>query len=146
MSEPSVDPALLSLLCEQHRGVLAALKRDGRPQLSVVAYHADAGTGLVRISTRAPLAKTANLRRDPRVSLQAMSRDMWAYVVAEGAAELGAVAADPHDDVVNELVEHYRLLNGDHPDWDEFRAAMVDEERLIVRFTVANTYGIPPRG
>ncbi len=136
--------ALLALLASRRRGVLATLKRDGRPQLSTVSFHADAGTGLVRISTRAPLAKTANLRRDPRVSLHAASDDHWAYVVAEGDAELGPVAEHPHDAVVDELVEHYRALNSEHPDWDEFRAAMVAEERLVVRFVARHCYGLPP--
>ena len=132
----------LDLLAAQHRGILATLKRDGRPQLSNVAFHLDAGTGLVRVSTRDPLAKTRNLRRDPRVSLHATSRDMRSYAVVEGTADLTAVAADAHDDVVEELVEHYRAINGDHPDWDEFRAAMVAEQRVLVRFTIEHTYGL----
>jgi PPOX class probable F420-dependent enzyme len=136
------DAALAALLVQARRGVLATLKRDGRPQLSTVSYHADPGSLLVRISTRSPLAKTANLRRDPRVSLHAASADQWSYVVAEAVADVGPVARDPHDDVVDELVEHYRTLNGEHPDWDEFRTAMVDEQRLIVRFTPARLYGL----
>jgi PPOX class probable F420-dependent enzyme len=134
------DPQL-SLLAELRRGVLVTIKRDGRPQLSNVSYHLDATTRVVRVSTRSPLAKTANLRRDPRVSLHATTSTMRAYVVAEGTAELGPVAADPHDPVVDELVEYYRALNGEHPDWDEYRTAMVTEERLVVRFTVDRTYG-----
>jgi PPOX class probable F420-dependent enzyme len=137
-----VTPEHLALLVAQHRGVLVTLKRDGRPQLSNVAYHLDDGTRLVRVSTRDPLAKTRNLRRDPRVSLHVTSPDMRSYVVAEGTAELSAVAADPHDDVVEELVEHYRAINGEHPDWEEFRAAMVAEQRVLVRFTVEHTYGL----
>ena len=73
------DPAHLALLADLHRGVLATLRRDGRPQLSNVAYHAVASTGLVRVSTRDPLAKTRNLRRDPRVSLHVTTSDMRAY-------------------------------------------------------------------
>ena len=141
--EPNAQLALLGRL---RRGILTTLKRDGRPQLSVVSYHCDPATGLVRISTRAPLAKTANLRRDPRVSLLATTEHMRPYVVAEGAAELGPVAQQPDDAVVDELVEHYRTLNGEHPDWAEFRAAMVSDQRLVLRFTVAHTYGMPPLG
>jgi PPOX class probable F420-dependent enzyme len=139
--EPNAQLALLGRL---RRGILTTLKRDGRPQLSVVSYHCDPATGLVRISTRAPLAKTANLRRDPRISLLATTEQMRPYVVAEGDAELGAIAQRPDDEVVDELVEHYRALNGEHPDWDEFRAAMVAEQRLVVRFVATRTYGMPP--
>ena len=134
------DPAL-QLLARLRRGVLTTLKRNGRPQLSVVSYHYDPSTGAVRISTRDPLAKTANARRDPRVSLMATTEQMWPYVVAEGDADVGPVAQRPDDAVVEELVEHYRTLNGEHPDWDEFRQAMVTEQRLVLRFTVSRTYG-----
>jgi PPOX class probable F420-dependent enzyme len=133
---------LADLLRGARRGVLATLKRDGRPQLSTVSYHVGPASLLVRISTRGPLAKTANLRRDPRVSLHASSPDGWSYVVAEGRAQLGAVASDPHDGTVDELVEHYRSLNGEHPDWDEFRQAMVDEERLVLSFVPERLYGL----
>jgi PPOX class probable F420-dependent enzyme len=146
MTPDTDDADLADLLCGARRGVLATLKRDGRPQLSTVSYHADPATRLVRISTRSPLAKTANLRRDARVSLHASSSTMWSYVVAEGVAEVGAVAGDPLDAVVEELVEHYRALNGEHPDWEEFRAAMVAEERLIVRFVPQRLYGLVRQG
>ncbi len=140
------DAALADLLVRGRRGILATIKRDGRPQLSTVSYHADPATRLVRVSTRSPLAKTANLRRDARVSLHASSPDLWSYVVAEGVADVGPVASDPHDPVVEELVEHYRALSGEHPDWAEFRAAMVDEQRLIVRFVPDRLYGLVREG
>ncbi|WP_426564126.1 PPOX class F420-dependent oxidoreductase [Angustibacter sp. McL0619] len=140
MDQPN---AQLALLAQLRRGVLTTLKRDGRAQLSVVSYHCDPATALVRISTRSPLAKTANARRDPRVSLLATTEHLRPYVVAEGDAEVGPVAQQPDDAVVEELVEHYRTLNGEHPDWAEFRAAMVAEQRLVLRFTVTRTYGLP---
>ena len=142
MTSDPVPAPLADLLRGARRGVLATLKRDGRPQLSTVSYHVDPDTLLVRVSTRGPLAKTANLRRDPRLSLHVSSADGWSYVVAEGVGELGPVAAESHDGVVDELVEHYRALNGEHPDWDEFRAAMVDEERLVLRFVPERLYGL----
>lgn len=143
-STPAVPlPApLADLLRGARRGVLATLKNDGRPQLSTVSYHVDPQSLLVRVSTRSPLAKTANLRRDPRLSLHASSADGWSYVVAEGLAQLGAVASGPHDATVDELVEHYRALNGEHPDWDEFRQAMVDEQRLVLSFVPERLYGL----
>ena len=74
------------------------------------------------------------MRRDPRVSLYVPGDNFWQYVVIEGTAELTAVAADPHDDTVDQLVAYYRAGNGEHPDWDEYRAAMVADGRLIVAF------------
>jgi len=122
-------------------GVLATIKRDGRPQLSNVTYAFDPATSLVRVSVTDGRAKTANLRRDPRVSLHVSSRDMWSYVVVEGTARLSAVAAAPDDDVVDQLVDQYRAAAGEHPDWAEFRAAMVADRRVLLSFTVEHSYG-----
>src|SRR5690348_14472767 len=126
-------------------GTLATIKRDGRPQLSDISFTADRAGRVIRISTRSPLAKTHNLRRDPRASLHVTGPGGGGYVVAEADVELSAVAAGPHDAVVEELVEVYRLVQSkDHPDWDEYRAAMVAEERLILRLTVTRLYGWLP--
>lgn len=134
------DDGLLDLLHNAHGGVLAALRRDGRPQLSNVSYtHAD---GMVRISTVEPSAKVANLRRDPRASLHVSSPDFWSYVVADGVAELSPVAADPHDATVEELVDVYRAIQGEHPDWTEYREVMVQDRRLVVRLSVDRLYGL----
>jgi PPOX class probable F420-dependent enzyme len=129
------------LLFSQHVGVLATLKRDGRPQLSTVNFTADPATSVIRCSITNDRAKTRNLRRDPRVSLHVSRPDMGAYVVAEGIADLSQVAADPHDAAVDELVEVYRVIRGEHPNWDEFRAAMVAEQRLVLRIPVERSYG-----
>lgn len=125
-------------------GALVTLKQDGRPQLSNVMY----GTheGLLRISVTTDRAKTANLRRDPRASLYVSRPDGWAYVVLEGDAELSDVAAAVDDAVVDELVEMYRSLQGEHPDWNEFRRAMVDERRLVLRLRPNHAYGMWPEG
>lgn len=126
-------------------GTLATIKKDGRPQLSDISFTADPATRVVRISTRSPLAKTHNLRRDPRASLHVLGPGGHGYAVAEADAELSAVAAGPHDAVVEELIEVYRLVQRkDHPDWDDYRAAMVREERLILRLTVTRLYGWLP--
>lgn len=129
------EPAFLE---ERHRGVLATVKRDGRPQLSNVAYLCVDGT--VRISTREGLAKVANVRRDPRVSLHVTTPEFRPYVVAEGAASVGPVAAEPGDETVEELVEIYRAIAGEHPDWDDFRRSMVTDRRLVLRFPVDRVY------
>lgn len=135
-----MEDRLRTLLSDTHVGVLTTIKRDGRPQLSNVGY-VFAG-GVVRISVTDGRAKTANLRRDPRASFYATASGFRSYVVAEGVAELTPVAKDPHDATVDELVDVYRSISGDHPDWDEFRAAMVDERRLVVRIPVDRVYGM----
>lgn len=122
------------------RGVLATVKADGRPQLSNIMF--GIGTdGIVRISVTATRAKTANIRRDPRVSLHVTAADFWSYVVIEGFAELTPVATDPGDATVDELVELYRTLQGEHPDWAEYRAAMLADQRLVVRLEATRAYG-----
>jgi PPOX class probable F420-dependent enzyme len=138
--------ALTDLVASRRLGVLATLKRDGRPQLSTVVYSFDRDAGLIRISVTDGRAKTANLRRDPRASFHVGSEDGWAYAVAEGRAELTAVAERPDDPTVEELVGLYRAVQGEHPDWDDFRRAMVAERRLVVRLHVDRLYGMPPRG
>ncbi len=135
------EGSLLDLLREQRTGALVTLKRDGRPQLSNVAFTYDPATRLIRISVTDDRAKTRNLRRDPRASFYVTSGDHYSYLVAEGDAELTPVAADPHDATADELVEVYRAIQGEHPDWEEFRAAMVAERRLVVRLRAERGYG-----
>ncbi|MGW0770191.1 PPOX class F420-dependent oxidoreductase [Streptomyces sp. NPDC002676] len=143
MSQDPTQDTLLKLLSEGHGGVLVTLKRDGRPQLSNVghAYYPD--ERIIRVSVTDDRAKTRNLRRDPRASYHVTSADRWAYTVAEGTAELSAVAEDPYDDTVEELVRLYRDILGEHPDWDEFRAAMVRDRRLVLSLHVERAYGVP---
>ncbi|GAA1798188.1 PPOX class F420-dependent oxidoreductase [Actinomadura chokoriensis] len=135
------DAALVALLKDRDLGVLATLKRDGRPQLSNINYHFDEDRRLVRISVTADRAKTRNLARDPRASLHVSAPDGWSWAVAEGTAELSAVAADPHDATVEELVGVYRDIRGEHPDWDDYRRAMVADGRVVVRLHVERLYG-----
>ena len=136
------DNDLETLLRDSHRGVLVTLKRDGRPQLSNVSHTYDPATRLVRVSITADRVKARNLARDPRASYHVTSADFWSYTVADGTAELTPVAAHPHDATVAELVDVYRTIAGEHPDWDEFRAAMVAERRLVVRLHVEHLYGV----
>jgi PPOX class probable F420-dependent enzyme len=138
--------ALTDLIAGRWMGVLATLKRDGRPQLSTVVYSFDRDRQLIRVSVTDDRAKTANLRRDPRASFHVSSEDGWAYAVAEARAELTPVATDPSDPTVEELVDLYRSMRGEHPDWDDYRRAMVGERRLVLRLHVERIYGMPPRG
>ena len=138
------DDKLLALIADSSLGVLATIKRDGRPQLSHVTYHLDPQRLTVEMSITESRAKTRNLRRDPRASLLVSSDDGWAYAVAEGDAVLSAAAADPDDDTVEALVGLYRRIAGEHPDWDDYRRAMVTERRLLLRLPVTHLYGMPP--
>ena len=137
----STDDRMLAFVAEQHWGVLATVKRDGRPQLSNVGYAYDSGQQLFRVSVTDSRAKTRNLRADPRVTLHVASKDFWTWVAVEGTAELTPVAADPRDDTVEELITYYRGINGEHENWDEYRAAMIADRRLVVRFRPEHTYG-----
>lgn len=137
-----MEHRLLPLLVGGRTGVLATIKRDGRPQLANVGYVYDEDTRVIRVSVPSHTAKVRNLHRDPRASFHVTTEDQWKYVVAEGVAELTAVAADPRDDTVNELVEIYRTLAGEHPDWDEFRAAMITERRVVLHLAVERVYGM----
>ncbi|MGC4790781.1 PPOX class F420-dependent oxidoreductase [Micromonospora sp. DT178] len=145
MTDDETQRALTELIAGHRLGVLATLKRDGRPQLSTVIYAFDSTSALIRVSVTDGRAKTANLRRDPRASFHVGSDDGWAYAVAEGRAELTPVAADPDDATVTELVDLYRAIQGEHPDWADYRRAMVAEGRLVLRLHVERLYGLPPR-
>ena len=137
----SADDRMLAFVAEHRFGVLATIKSDGRPQLSNVGYAYDAEASLIRVSVTADRAKTRNLQADPRVTLHVASKDFWTWVAVEGTAELTAVATDPHDATVDELVTYYRGISGEHENWDEYRSAMVSDRRLVVRFTPEHTYG-----
>ena len=126
------------------RCVLVTLRADGRPQSSNVFQWTDED-GVVRASITDDRAKTRNLRRDPRVSLHVTAEDFWSYVVLEGEATLTPVAADPHDATVEGLVAYYRASVGEHPDWDEYRAAMVADRRLLLEVRPSRAYGMLPR-
>ena len=138
------DPRMLAFVADNKWGVLAAIKRDGRPHLSNVGYAYDPQQQLFRVSVTDGRVKTRLLEADPRVTLHVASKDFWTWVAIEGTAELTPVAADPHDATVEELVTYYRGVNGEHPDWDEYRTAMVADRRLVVRFTPEHVYGQLP--
>jgi PPOX class probable F420-dependent enzyme len=144
MTRQVFDDKLLALIADNALGVLATIKRDGRPQLSNVTYHFDTRALAIEISITEPRAKTRNLRRDPRASLLVSSDDGWSYAVAEGDAVLSPPALSPDDDTVESLVNLYRKIAGEHPDWDDYRQAMVIDRRVLLRLPISHLYGMPP--
>jgi PPOX class probable F420-dependent enzyme len=127
----------------RHQSVLTTIKRDGKPQLSNV-LHAVGEDGVIRVSTTADRAKYVNLRRTPWAALHVDGENFWSYAVIEGDVELSDVAAAPEDATVEELVALYRSLQGEHDDWDDYRAAMVTERRVVVRIRPNHAYGALP--
>jgi PPOX class probable F420-dependent enzyme len=123
------------------QSVLVTLRDDGRPQLSNVLHRVDEA-GTVTVSVTADRAKYKNLRKRPWAALHVTREDFWAYAVLEGDVELSPVAAAPDDAVVEALVEHYRALAGEHPDWDDYRRAQVSEGRALVRLRPTRAYGL----
>jgi PPOX class probable F420-dependent enzyme len=145
MTRQVFDDKLLALIGGNSLGVLATIKQDGRPQLSNVSYHFDAREVAIQVSITEPRAKTRNLRRDPRASIHVSSDDGWAYAVAEGNALLTPPAVTPDDDTVEGLIALYRNISGkEHPDWDDYRQAMVADRRVLMTLPVSHLYGMPP--
>ena len=135
------DPALLALFAELRGGSLITLRRDGRPQASIVIHVWDPDRRAVRISVTDDRAKTRNLRRDPRASYHVVAPDLSAWAVGDGFAELTPPAADPHDETVEALVDLYRRQAGEHPDWAEYRASMVADRRVVLTLAFEHVYG-----
>jgi PPOX class probable F420-dependent enzyme len=136
--------AALDFVRQHRNGVLVTQKRDGRPQLSNVIYAVDPA-GTVRVSVTADRAKAKNLARTPVASLHVTRDDFYAYAVLEADAELSPVAQAPDDATVDELVDLYKAMIGEHDDWAEYRAAMVRDQRLVVRLTPTHAYGMLPQ-
>jgi PPOX class probable F420-dependent enzyme len=131
----------LSFVTARRQGVVVTIRGNGRPQLSNILY-VPGDDGVLRISITDSRAKTANIRRDPRVSLYVLGDNFFQYVVLECTAELTPVASDPHDDTVEQLVAYYKAGQGEHDNWDEYRAAMVADKRLILRLHPERAYGM----
>jgi PPOX class probable F420-dependent enzyme len=136
--------ALLGFARKRHHGILLTVRGDGAPQASPVTCGVD-GDGRIVVSTYPHRAKTRNLRRDPRASIVVLSDDFnGAWVQIDGAAEVLDV---PYS--IEPLVDYYRAIAGEHPDWDEYRTAMARQEKSIVRITPTRwgpvaTGGFPP--
>ena len=135
----------LAFVTARSQGVVVTIRENGRPQLSNIFY-VPGDDGTLRVSITDTRAKTANIRRDPRVSLYVLGDNFFQYLVLECQASLTPVAADPHDDTVDQLVAYYQAGQGEHPDWEEYRAAMVADQRLILTLRPERAYGMvaPP--
>lgn len=121
--------------------MLVTIRANGRPQLSNVGLVVS-GDGLIRISITADRAKYKNLLREPWAALHVARDDFFAYSVIEAGAELSPIASQPDDEVVDELVAIYRAVAGEHHDWDDFRRAMVNERRVVLRLAPTRAYGM----
>jgi PPOX class probable F420-dependent enzyme len=120
----------ISFVRGNSHAVLSTVRRDGTPQLSPVTVGADP-EGRVIISSRQTAIKTKNLRRDPRAYLAVFSDQFYGpWVQISGPAEIVDLP-----DAMDILVEYYRSISGEHPDWDEYRAAMVRDQRCVLRIT-----------
>ena len=121
-------PTALTFLRDHSHAILATTRADGRPQLSPIVASVDAD-GQIAISSRETAVKVRNLRRDPFASLCVVSDGFYGeWVQLEGPAEIVSLP-----DAMDHLVEYYRSLSGEHPDWDDYRAAMVRDQRVIIR-------------
>ena len=136
--------ALLEFLRPRHRAVLVTRRASGGPQLSPVTCGVDA-EGRIVVSIYPQRAKVANARRDPAVSLCVLS-DEWddAWVQLDGEAEVLDLP-----EALEPLVEYFRGISGEHPDWEEYRAAMVRQGKSLLRITITGwgpiaTGGFPP--
>jgi len=113
-----------------HRGILLTHRSDGGPQMSPIVAGVDSD-GYVVVSSRETAYKVKNLRRDPRASVCMFTDGFYGqWVQIDGAAEVFSLP-----EAMDALINYYRLLSGEHPDWDEYRAAMHEERRVLIRIS-----------
>jgi PPOX class probable F420-dependent enzyme len=130
----------LALVSVQRLGVLVTLRASGRPQTSNVVYAVRGQQ--IRVSLTEDRAKTRNLRRDPRATLHVSTPDLSAWAALDAAATLSPVTMTAGDETGRALAELYVDIAGtEHPDWDEFHRAMVEERRLLLTLSVVHGYG-----
>lgn len=143
------DPSHLEVIAEQREGVLATIRKNGRPQLSNILYAWDAEGNVARISTTADRAKARNLMRDPRAALYVPGTHFWTYIVADADAEIIGPTTTPGDAAGQELLTVHSTFY-DNLDRDRFFQEMVDNRRLVIHLSVTHTYGLvmqtPPGG
>ena len=124
----------------RRNGTLITLRRDGRAQSSDISYAVMGDT--IKVSVTHDRAKTRNIARDGRVILHISDPGAYSYLSINAVAELSAVAAAPDDSAADELVEVYKVIAGEHDDWDEYRGAMVADERCVIRLTPQSVTGM----
>jgi PPOX class probable F420-dependent enzyme len=123
-----------------HHGILITLRKDGRSQSSDIAYAMIEGKFC--ISATIERAKTKNLLRDNRAVLHITSPDSWSYISFDGVAEITETAEEPNDQVCNELAALFVAVQGkQHPNWDEFNEAMINDKRIVIRFVPQSAVG-----
>jgi PPOX class probable F420-dependent enzyme len=121
----------LGFIRSNHRAVLATLRKDGSPQLTPITVSVD-GEGMVVVSSRQTAAKVLNLRRDPRAWLTVMNDGFFGeFVQVEGPVTIVELP-----DAMDGLIEYYRSVSGEHPDWDDYREAMVRDKRVLIKVEV----------
>lgn len=137
--------ALLEFLRPRHKGILVTTRANGRPQMSPLTCGVDP-QGRIVISTYPERAKTRNLKRNPQASICVVS-DEWngPWVQVDGNAEVLDMP-----EALDGLVEYFRCISGEHPDWDEYRQAMVKQDKSLIRINIESwgpiaTGGFPPR-
>ena len=122
--------AARSFVEDNHQAVLATRRADGSPQLSPVTVATD-DEGRFVVSSREPAYKVRNLRRDPAASLCVIPDGFYGeWIQVDGTAEIVALP-----EAMDLLVDYYRRVSGEHPDWDDYRAAMERDRRVIIRIT-----------
>ena len=125
---------------QQKHAVLITLRKDGRAQSSDIVYVVQDGSFVISLTDSR--AKTKNMIRDPRVVLHITEPDSWSYVSFDGTVALSSVTTAVDDATNNDLVSYYEAVAGEpHPDWGEYRQAMVDEGRLLATMTPASVVG-----
>jgi len=134
----------LDFIRDKRQGIIITEKSDGRPQSSNIAFYVG-DDDVIRISVTDSRAKTKNMRRTGRASLHVNRDDFWAYAVLEADVEITPVAAAPNDATVDELVEYFRAVAGEHDDWDDYRRAMVAEGRVVLKLQPTHAYGMLDR-
>jgi PPOX class probable F420-dependent enzyme len=136
---------LLGFVRDRHKALIITTRRGGAPQASPVTCGLD-GAGRIVVSTYPERAKAVNARREPRVSVVVLSDDFdGPWVQVDGDAEVLDMP-----EALEPLVEYYRSISGEHPDWDDYRAAMVRQGKSLLRITPVSwgpvaTGGFPAR-
>tara|TARA_B100000953_G_scaffold166705_1_gene137421 strand:+ start:4716 stop:5135 length:420 start_codon:yes stop_codon:yes gene_type:complete len=126
---------------EKNHGILITIRRDGRPQSSDISFTLKDGKFCISATTSR--AKTRNLLRDDRAVLHVTSPESWSYISFDGTVEVTSPAQTHNDEVNKELADIYQRIAGkEHPDWNEYQQAMINDGRLVLRFVPQRAVGM----